>query len=175
MPKKSTISSDDYQDTYGDHLSQQSNLSRVGQKEVQKSKKKASAARRNIKTYDQIVVLNKYYAEDPTWNRRTVQKCKKLLGLKTSVIYKWGYDRKQAELREKKHENFNKSRNEKKYLTDVVCDYNATVDFIVSQLKQSNPKTFKKEIADSKVHSDAKFSQSLNLTAEFGSSKNSGS
>jgi mevalonate kinase len=145
MPKKSTISYDDYQDTYSDHSSQGRNLSRIDQKEVQK---KASVARRNIKTYDQIIVLNKYYAQDPSWNRQTVQKCKKLLDLKTSVIYKWGYDRKQAEIREKQQEILNRSQKRRKYLTDNVEDYNATVEFIISQLKQNSLKTHKADKSD---------------------------
>lgn len=55
---------------------------------------KQQKRRRSRKTYDQMVVLMRYFKHDPTWSRATVQKIKKELGMKTSQIYKWGYDQK---------------------------------------------------------------------------------
>lgn len=48
-----------------------------------------------MKTPKEVAFLEKMFAKDPTWSRKTVQACKKALGLKTDQVYKWGYDKKQ--------------------------------------------------------------------------------
>ena len=47
-----------------------------------------------FKSQKEVKFLEEQFARDPTWNRETVQICKKALKLKTDQIYKWGYDRK---------------------------------------------------------------------------------
>ena len=51
-----------------------------------------------------MVELNRCFNKDPNWTRETVQLLKKNLGLKTSQIYKWGYDRKKLTEKEKENE-----------------------------------------------------------------------
>lgn len=46
------------------------------------------------KTKEEVDFLNMMFEKDPTWNRKTVQLCKKELSLATHQIYKWGYDKK---------------------------------------------------------------------------------
>ena len=46
------------------------------------------------KTENEIEFLEQQFALDPSWNRKTVQTCKRTLTLRTDQIYKWGYDRK---------------------------------------------------------------------------------
>jgi hypothetical protein len=46
------------------------------------------------KTESEVAFLEAEFIKDPTWNRKTVQVCKKALSLRTDQIYKWGYDRK---------------------------------------------------------------------------------
>ena len=46
------------------------------------------------KTDEEIKFLEEQFERDPTWNRNTVQICKKALDLKTHQIYKWGFDKK---------------------------------------------------------------------------------
>jgi DNA mismatch repair ATPase MutS len=46
------------------------------------------------KTKEEINFLEIMFEKDPTWNRKTVQLCKKHLKLETHQIYKWGYDKK---------------------------------------------------------------------------------
>lgn len=46
------------------------------------------------KTEEEIDFLEQQFEKDPTWNRKTVQICKKALNLRTDQIYKWGYDKK---------------------------------------------------------------------------------
>lgn len=49
---------------------------------------------KRAKTEEELQFLEKQFQRDPTWNRETVQICKKALNLKTAQIYKWGYDKK---------------------------------------------------------------------------------
>lgn len=82
-----------------------------------------------------MVILNKMFKQDPTWSRTTVQYLKAKLGLKTSQIYKWGYDRKKiAEKEEKLQLDDSNSLNlstQDSYLTDSgIQDYNNAVDQI---------------------------------------------
>ena len=47
------------------------------------------------KTPQEVAFLEAQFTKDPTWNRRTVQVCKReLKNLRTDQIYKWGYDKK---------------------------------------------------------------------------------
>ncbi|CAI2375703.1 unnamed protein product [Moneuplotes crassus] len=48
------------------------------------------------KTPQQIAFLEEQFVKDPTWNRKTVQFCKKALNLRTDQVYKWGFDKKAA-------------------------------------------------------------------------------
>lgn len=93
---------------------------------VRKTKK-----RRNRKTYDEMVILNKCFKQDPEWNRETVQYLKKTLGLKTAQIYKWGYDRKKLAEKENSEQNllnFSKGTKNDCFMTDLsIDDYNHAV------------------------------------------------
>lgn len=55
---------------------------------------KRSKNTRNRKSYDQMIALIRYFKQDPSWSRSTVQKVKKEIGMKTAQVYKWGYDQK---------------------------------------------------------------------------------
>ena len=57
---------------------------------------------KRYKTRDEISFLEQQLLSDPSWSRKTVQHCKKVLGMKTEQIYKWGYDRKKAITKYKK-------------------------------------------------------------------------
>lgn len=73
---------------------QESKLVTKTNRASKKVSSRISKQKRSRKTYDQMIVLFKYFKEDPSWGRSTVQKVKKELGMKTSQIYKWGYDQK---------------------------------------------------------------------------------
>ena len=59
-------------------------------------KREAKDENKRYKTRDEISFLEQQLIEDPSWSRKTVQRWKKVLGMKTEQIYKWGYDRKKA-------------------------------------------------------------------------------
>lgn len=59
-------------------------------------KRSAKDENKRYKTRDEISFLEQQLLEDPSWSRKTVQKCKRVLGMKTEQIYKWGYDRKKS-------------------------------------------------------------------------------
>lgn len=46
------------------------------------------------KTDEENIFLEAMFRRDPSWGRRTVQICKRHLNLKTTQIYKWGFDKK---------------------------------------------------------------------------------
>jgi len=127
--------------------SSRKSMSKVSPKEVCKTSKKIAkqnkayriSSKRTSKTYDQMIALNKYFEQDPNWGRDTVQKCKRDLGLKTSVIYKWGYDQKIAIRREQKQEELllKSQRPQVEYLTDKMNNYNLAVDAIIDQMSKT--------------------------------------
>lgn len=51
---------------------------------------------KKTKTLDQLMYLEKQYAIDPTWSKKTINQWAKVLTLKRSQIYKWGYNKKNA-------------------------------------------------------------------------------
>lgn len=89
---------------------------------------------RNRKTYDQMIVLMKYFKQDPDWSRATVQKVKKEIQIKTSQVYKWGYDQK-LKLKETQQQSKNGSiigdaniSQKDVFMTDdSIEDYNSAV------------------------------------------------
>jgi hypothetical protein len=115
---------------------------------VAKKNKKSTGAKnkRNRKTYDQMVVLLRHFKHDPNWTRATVQKVKKELGMKTSQIYKWGYDQKlKLKLEEEETQNllsknqFSVSSKTDIFMTDgAINDYNHAVVKICNSIASNS-------------------------------------
>lgn len=103
-------------------------------KTLEVSGKRVGKRFRSRKDFDQMVVLNQMFKSDPSWSRTTVQYLKNKLGLKTSQIYKWGYDRKKIAEKEKLQLDDSNGLNlstQDSYLTDnAIQDYNDAVDQI---------------------------------------------
>lgn len=70
---------------------------------VSKSSRKTKGENKVIrkKTIDEIKVLKFFFAQDPSWSKRTVATVAKILDMVPYQAYKWGYDRKS-----KKHYRF---------------------------------------------------------------------
>ena len=108
--------------------------SKVNKKTLDVKSKRACKRYRSRKDYDQMVLLNQMFKNDPTWSRATVQYLKGKLGLKTSQIYKWGYDRKK--IAEKEQSILESSKEvdlwtNDSYLTDdSILNYNEAVSQI---------------------------------------------
>lgn len=51
---------------------------------------------KKTKTLDQLMYLEKQFALDPEWSKKTISQCAKVLTLKRKQIYKWGYNKKKA-------------------------------------------------------------------------------
>lgn len=56
--------------------------------------RKNLTAKKRKKTKEEVALLEAYFAEDPSWSRKTVKALKPQLPLSVDQIYKWGYDRK---------------------------------------------------------------------------------
>ena len=91
-----------------------------------------------------MVILNKAFNKDPSWSRETVQYLKNHLDLKTSQIYKWGYDRKKNSESEKQaNEDMISSINNvnDQAMTDSrIQDYNDAVNKILDHSQENNTK-----------------------------------
>lgn len=48
------------------------------------------------KTVDQLMYLEKQFANDPSWSKKTINQWAKVLNLSRSQIYKWGYNKRNA-------------------------------------------------------------------------------
>ena len=94
---------------------------------------------KRYKTRDEITFLEQQLIKDPSWSRKTVQLCKRTLGIRTDQIYKWGYDRKMAMKRYLKlypESNGMKARFVKSSKDINKNDMNDVVDNIVESMKQ---------------------------------------
>ena len=96
------------------------------------------------KTEEEIAFLEAQFKLDPTWSRKTVQACKKALNLKTSQIYKWGYDKKKRlegdtvkSSGQRLGRNSDKSSNNLSYSeVDTVLNLNSMVTNLIEQLER---------------------------------------
>lgn len=73
------------------------NKNRSGKQNVRPSNR----INKRPKTWEEVAFLERQFKSDPSWCRKTVQECKKVLKLRTDQIYKWGYDKKKSIEKEK--------------------------------------------------------------------------
>lgn len=97
-----TLSSDTKgeESLYGDFLSCFTRRKSIRKKQSDRPSSPADKAYK--KTPQQVAFLEEQFLKDPSWSRKTVQLCKRVLDLRTDQVYKWGFDRKTAQAREKK-------------------------------------------------------------------------
>lgn len=73
-----------------------------------------------MKTPEEVEFLEKQFELDPTWNRKTVQYCKKTLNLRTDQVYKWGFDKKLLLAKKQKESRGKRGRKNKPTVNKLV-------------------------------------------------------
>jgi hypothetical protein len=92
------------------------------------------------KTIDEIKVLKFFFAQDPSWSKRTVATAAKILDMVPYQAYKWGYDRKS-----KKHYRYD-AQTEKE--ADAGTKISAQITEIQKQFKMSKNNDFNQCVDD---------------------------
>lgn len=93
---------------------------------------------RRIKDVHQLITLEKFFALDPTWSKKTISYIQEFMGLTRLQLYKWGYDQKRKSSCKNGIRSKRRDRCTKRMGSSNSLDYNIMVDDLLQELGSPN-------------------------------------